>query len=203
MDTSITSQYVNLENARVHYLETGARNFSCVLLLHGASFTAQTWEEIGTLQLLANRGYRAVAVDIPGYGRSQRISVSPQGFLLELLELLGLNKPVIISPSMSGSYSLPFVIEQKDKLRGLVAVAPVGIKRYQEELKGVDLPTLAIWGINDRIVPMNQADLLLELMPNAKKVVLANAGHPCYMNATNEFHQHLINFIEEIPLANR
>lgn len=198
MDTSITSQYVNLENARIHYLERGVTNSSCILFLHGASFSAKTWEEIGTLELLASRGYRGVAVDIPGYGRSQRISVSPQGFLLELLELLKLNRPVIISPSMSGNYSLPFVIEHKDKLSGLVAVAPVGIKRYQEELTGIELPVLAIWGSNDRIVPTEQADLLLELMPNAQKVVLANAGHACYMNATDEFHQHLIKFLAEI-----
>lgn len=198
MDTRIASQYVNLENARIHYLERGVTNSSCILFLHGASFSAKTWEEIGTLQLLASRGYRGVAVDIPGYGRSQRISVSPQGFLLELLELLKLNRPVIISPSMSGNYSLPFVIAQKDKLSGLVAIAPVGIKRYGEKLKGIELPVLAIWGSNDRIVPIHQADLLLELMPNAEKVVLANAGHACYMNATDDFHQHLIKFLEEI-----
>jgi pimeloyl-ACP methyl ester carboxylesterase len=198
MNTSITSQYVNLENARIHYLEAGVRNSNCVLFLHGASFTAQTWEEIGTLQLLASRGYRGVAVDIPGYGRSQRISVSPQGFLLEFLELLELNRPVIISPSMSGNYSLPFVIENRDKLSGLVAVAPVGIKRYRQQLTGIDLPTLAVWGSNDRIVPEDQADLLLELMPNAKKVILTNAGHACYMRATDDFHQHLIQFLEEI-----
>ena len=116
MDTNITSQYVNLENARIHYLEAGVTNSNCVLFLHGASFSAQTWEEIGTLQLLASRGYRGVAVDIPGYGRSQRISVSPQGFLLELLELLQLDRPVIVSPSMSGNYSLPFVIERGELL---------------------------------------------------------------------------------------
>ncbi|MGB3513899.1 MAG: alpha/beta hydrolase [Microcoleaceae cyanobacterium] len=194
MDT-ISSQYVNLENARIHYLETGPNNSVSVLFLHGASFSAQTWQEIGSLQLLARRGYRAVAVDIPGYGRSQRISVSSFGFLLELLNILNLKMPILVSPSMSGNYSLPFVINQADKLSGFVAISPVGIQRFCDELKGIELPTLAIWGSNDRIVSVTEADLLVKLMPNSQKVILDNAGHACYMKATEEFHQHLINFI--------
>ena len=192
---TISSQYVNLENARIHYLESGPRNSVNVLFLHGASFSAQTWEDIGSLELLAKQGYRAIAVDIPGYGRSQRISVSSFGFLLELLNILNLKMPILVSPSMSGGYSLPFVINHGDKLSGLVAISPVGIERFQKELAGIKLPTLAIWGSNDRIVSIDQADLLVKLMPNSEKVILDNVGHACYMRATEEFHQHLLKFL--------
>ncbi len=196
MNTNINSQYLHLENARIHYLETGQKNLVSILLLHGASFTAQTWQEIGTLELLTKQGYRAVAVDIPGYGRSQRISVSRLGFLREILNNLNLNLPILVSPSMSGGYSLPFVINHGDQLGGFVAVSPVGIERFQDKLKGIKLPTLAIWGSNDRIVPVAQADLLVKLMPNSQKVILTDAGHACYMRKTEEFHKHLIKFIE-------
>ncbi|XP_010623717.1 protein ABHD14A isoform X3 [Fukomys damarensis] len=37
-----------------------------VLLLHGKAFNSHTWEQLGTLQLLSRRGYRAVALDLPG-----------------------------------------------------------------------------------------------------------------------------------------
>lgn len=40
----------------------GAQN---VLFLHGAKFSAKTWEDIGTLEFVAEKGYRVAAVDLP------------------------------------------------------------------------------------------------------------------------------------------
>ena len=43
-----------------------------VLLLHGVSFSSQTWQELGTLHYLSAMGHRAVAVDLPGTNFSSR-----------------------------------------------------------------------------------------------------------------------------------
>jgi pimeloyl-ACP methyl ester carboxylesterase len=196
METAITSNFVTIQQGHIHYLEAGPAGAPSVLLLHGASFSAQTWQELGTLALLAQQGYRAVAVDLPGFGGSQRVSGQPQDFLLELMERLNLIQPVLVSPSMSGNYSLPLVVQHPEKLKGFVPVAPVGIPTYEKQLKGITLPTLAIWGSNDQIVPVTQAERLCHLMPNAHKAILENAGHACYMRATAEFHQYLIKFVE-------
>jgi pimeloyl-ACP methyl ester carboxylesterase len=196
MDTAITSKFTPIQQGRIHYLEAGPADAPPVLLLHGASFSAQTWRELGTLALLAEHGYRAVAVDLPGFGQSERVLSQPEDFLIDLLVRLGLRPPVLVSPSMSGGYSLPLVARHPEKLKGFVPVAPVSLPTYEKQLAGVALPTLAIWGSNDQIVPVEQAERLCRQMPNAQLVILENAGHACYMRATAEFHRRLIGFVK-------
>lgn len=195
MDIRIQSQALPIQGATIHYRDAGNPTAPSVLFLHGASFSSQTWQDIGSLKLLAKNGYRAVAIDLPGYGQSQEISGSPEAFLREFIEQLNLQKPILVSPSMSGNYSLPFLGKHPDMLKGFVAVAPVGISRLSSQLQRIELPILAIWGSNDNIVPVAKADKLLQAMPIGQKVILAEAGHACYMNKTDEFHQHLLEFI--------
>ncbi|WP_041238426.1 alpha/beta fold hydrolase [Gloeothece citriformis] len=197
MNPIIKSCYLSIRGAKIHYLEAGKPRENPIILLHGASFNAQTWGQIGTLQLLAEKGYYALAIDLPGYGNSQSLSVPKEAFLLLLLEELKLQQPMIVSPSMSGSYSLPLISQYPEKVGSFVAVAPVDIPKYRQQLQGVQIPTLALWGSNDRIVPINNANLLIELMPNTQKVILKNAGHACYMRATEQFHHHLIQFFQK------
>jgi pimeloyl-ACP methyl ester carboxylesterase len=37
-----------------------------VLFLHGAKYTSENWVNLGTLSLLNSKGYRTIAVDLPG-----------------------------------------------------------------------------------------------------------------------------------------
>ena len=56
-----------------------------VLLLHGKKFTSKTWLDLSTLKVLAERGHRAIAVDLPGFGKSESATSldgdDDQGFL--------------------------------------------------------------------------------------------------------------------------
>lgn len=198
MKINVISKSIQIKNKNIHYLEGGDSHGSSVLLLHGASFSAKTWEEIGTLKQLINQNHRVIAVDLPGYGTSETISDEPVQFLVKLANSLDLNKTVIVSPSMSGRYSLPFLVQHHQSVRGFVALAPVGILKMAEQLQGIEIPTLAMWGSNDQIIPPTQADILIQAMPNAKKVILKNAGHACYMKAPNKFHEHLIQFLNTL-----
>ncbi len=46
-----------------------------ILLLHGYADSADTWRQ--TLALLARRGQRALAVDLPGFGAADRLGADP------------------------------------------------------------------------------------------------------------------------------
>lgn len=196
MNINIASNFIQIQDAKIHYLEAGENNDFAVLFLHGASFSAQTWQEIGVLKFIAEHGYRAIAVDLPGYGNSERRTGSNIDFLLQIMAGLNLSKPVLVSPSMSGNYSLPLVAKKFDRLSGFVPIAPVGIPIFTQQVKAIELPALLIWGSNDNIVPIEQADELLKVFLHAEKIVLENAGHACYMRATREFQEHLINFVK-------
>ncbi|XP_041281694.1 protein ABHD14A [Onychostruthus taczanowskii] len=174
-----------------------------VLLLHGQAFTSMTWEALGTLALLAGEGYRAVAIDLPGYGDSPPVemALTAQGrkaFLDRVLQELGMQRPVLISPSMSGRFALPFVLAHGDRLAGFVPIAPVGTKDYTaEQYRRVQTPTLILYGDHDTgLAP--QALQNLQHLPNHRVAVLSGAGHACYLDKPEDFHRALLGFLHQL-----
>jgi abhydrolase domain-containing protein 14 len=195
---SIESAELQVGRDRVHYLVAGPAGGPAVVLLHGASFQAKTWQDIGTLQELASAGYRAYAIDLPGHGQTRRFRVEAERFLEDVLEGLEVDRPVVVSPSMSGAYALPLVTGHPSRVAGYVAVAPVAIDRYRDRLERITAPTLAIWGENDRVVPQEHADLLVDSALHARKVIIPGAGHASYMNDAQTFHRELLKFLDEV-----
>jgi pimeloyl-ACP methyl ester carboxylesterase len=196
------SQRGEVRNMKLHWLEAGPAGGMPVLLLHGARFHSGTWEQLGTLDRLAKEGFRAVALDLPGFGGSP---AAPPGASLDLAEFVAaqkLERPVVLSPSMSGNAALPLVTRHPDQVSGFVAVAPVELPTYESGLRKLALPTLIVWGEKDEVVPVAQAKALHGWVKDSQLVILSGARHPCYLDRPDEFHAALIAFLKSVA-ANR
>ena len=198
-EPAIKSHFAKVAGNKVHFLEAGTTGGQPVVLLHGASFSSATWREIGTVETVAQAGYRVIAVDLPGFGQSERISRPSHIWLKKFLDELQIDRPVLLAASMSGRLALPFVIENPRRVAGFVAVAPVGIKDHEDDLRAVAVPISAIWGIHDRTVPVAVGKLLVDRVQNGELVIVPNGSHAPYMNNPNFFHKTLLEFLDKIP----
>lgn len=84
-----------------------------------------------------------------GLGRSKSAEapaavgeLAPAGFLKEVCERLSLSPVVVISPSLSGMYSLPFLHQHQALIRAYIPVAPICTDKFTaEQYKSVKVPS--------------------------------------------------------------
>lgn len=71
-----------------------------------------------------------------GYGESQQTrlkDVEPVDFLREVISVFGLRQPVIVSPSMSGKYAVPYLAKYWQDMTAYIPVAPVGVEVLDDD----------------------------------------------------------------------
>jgi abhydrolase domain-containing protein 14 len=189
---------------------TGTEDLVTVLFLHGQSYSSRIWDDRKILDPVAAAGWRAVSVDLPGYGDTpERGDEGDDGagrgaWLRDLIdELGGPGRVVVVSPSMSGAYSLPYLEEfPSDELLGFVPVAPVGIDDFERPTDAAPISTMAVWGSEDPAYTEERADHLLSQMraPEgaAQVQLIEGAGHACYDDEPIEFTSILLSFLRSL-----
>jgi len=186
---------MEIQGSTVHVVEAGPAGGPPVLLLHGAAFHSGTWVELGTVDVLADAGFRVVAPDLPGFGKSPRGQADPTTFLRDFFAAWELPPAVIVAPSMSGSFAFPLLLDHPDRVTGFVAVAPVGTDEYGPLLAPCATPALIVWGENDRLFPPSRAPELAGNFTDAEVLVLPGARHPAYLDAPDAWHEALLAFV--------
>ena len=195
---------VSVGGTDVFVREEGPAGGRPVVLFHGAGFTSAVWADAGLLAALAAAGYRAVAVDLPGYGGSAASAPDEPAWVAALFAAVGADGPVLVAPSTSGSYAFPYLLADGAKAAGLVAVAPVGIPRHLEHMGRVTCPVLAVWGSDDRTVPLSDGVQLLRTVGGGRMVVVPDGSHAPHVSHPARFRDELLAFLAEVfPASGR
>lgn len=125
------------QNLRQGYMDvapTGKANGRTALLFHGRNFPASYWKDV--IAGLAADGYRVVATDQIGFGKSSKpdIPANLDQFArnnLALLDSLKIDKVDLIAHSMGGMVAVRFVRTYPERVRRLVLEAPIGLEDYR------------------------------------------------------------------------
>ena len=110
-------------------------------------------------------------MDLPGYGNTKNQADNKGEFLFAFLNaVVGDDvKPVVVTPSMSGSFIIPLLQEHPDRLLGWVPVAPVNTGAPGDKFyKDLTVPTMIVYGEKDTGLGYKSRDNLVK-MPNSTK----------------------------------
>ena len=187
---------VDAASCCLHLIEAGSSDDKAVILLHGMKFQASTWQQLGTLEKLANAGCHPLALDMPGFGGSAACEADQIEVVADCIRQLELDHPVLIGPSMGGRIALEFALDHPGILSGLILVGAVGVAENKDRLATLDLPVLLTWGSEDTISPLSNSDLILAAVPGAKRLIIEGAPHPCYLDQPDIWHTAVLEFLE-------
>jgi abhydrolase domain-containing protein 14 len=191
--------WATIKRLKIRYLMKGTGN--PIVLLHGFSFLAETWVEMGLFDELAEK-YSVYAFDMP-YGaksRSDKFSAENRDeyadFLKEILQTLNIGMPVLLGASISGEVALRYLSQGYSAKAGIVA-GPVNVQGLVHGLEMIKVPVLGVWGEKDNISPPDNAKILADHVKNSEAHVIKGAGHACYLDKPEEFKTLLRHFLKK------
>lgn len=191
-------RYVFVRGVRVHYIEEGEG--LPVVMMPGASFNANTWVQVGLVEAVARAGFRAISVDPPGQGET------PQGpyefggrreFLEDFLPMVGFDRGVLLGASLGGYSVATYALAHPDKVLALVLVGAVGLERHAAQFKVLSgKPVLLIWGSEDDVSPISNAEAVMSRV-NTAELVRLGRRHACYLDDPSGFTNLVVSFLKE------
>lgn len=133
---------------RMAYMDvapTAPANGRTVVLLHGKSFDGYYWGR--TIAMLAASGYRVVAPDQLGFGKSAKPDIRYSFDLLArntkaLLDRLGVTRAAVVGHSFGGMLAVYFARDYPDTTAVLVLENPIGLEDYRSVIPPQPLATL-------------------------------------------------------------
>lgn len=109
-----------------------------VVLLHGKNFSGAYWQR--TIKALSQAGYRVIAPDQLGFGKSSKPTEFQYSFQAlatythQLLASLGVQKAVLVGHSMGGMLASRYSLMFPEDVSKLVLVNPIGLEDWKRQV---------------------------------------------------------------------
>ena len=126
-------KYVQAGSLKLHYHEAGAEHAETVILLHGGGPGASAWSNFGRNLPEFAKHYRTIAIDQPGFGRSDKPTEHPQYFrhsadaVAGLMDALGIERAHFVGNSLGGGAAVRFALNHGKRAGRLVLMGPGGL----------------------------------------------------------------------------
>jgi len=121
------------EGLRLHYHDVGAEHAETVVMLHGGGPGASAWSNFGRNIPVFAKSFHTIAVDQPGFGRSDKPREHPQYFthsahaVVGLLDKLGIEKAHFVGNSLGGGTAVRLALDHPGRAGRLVLMGPGGL----------------------------------------------------------------------------
>lgn len=125
---------ININSEEIAYVEQGSGEHT-LLFIHGLSSNLEAWRKnVSSLE----RKYKCVAVDLPGYGKSSKNRTNYSlkdyaAFLHDFIDEKQLENVVPVGHSMGGQIAIHLVLDNPEKFKKLVLIAPAGIETFSDQ----------------------------------------------------------------------
>jgi len=142
--------FVSAAGVRLHYVERGKGR--PVVFLHGNGMMVEDMLISGVLGAAADRSFRSIAIDRPGFGHSERprgtawTAAAQAELLPRVFALLGIDRPIVVGHSLGTMVALALALNHPDQVSGLVLASGYYYPTARADVVLVSPPATPILG---------------------------------------------------------
>eukprot|EP00434_Breviolum_minutum_P024226 symbB.v1.2.021391.t1/scaffold1840.1/size99223/5 len=172
------SQMLDTAHGQIHVLTCGPSDGEAVLMLHGCPSDAWTWKWLFP-PLLYNK-YRAIAIDMPGFGNSpgtrlgsrselNNVKGGPLDIACAVLDALGVQKASVVGYDWGAGIALSMALLRKTRVNKIIPFHPSYSPPKGENLGAMSVPVLVLWVKEDQFHNLTKWRKHFEALPSVKR----------------------------------
>lgn len=146
-------QQIEVEDGEIHVIEAGRGAAPAVVFLHG---WPQSWYEFRQIMELASESMHAVALDLPGIGRSRfaRVDGTKRAIasvVRQVIGVLGLKRVTLVGHDIGGQVTYAYLTQYGNELNKavIIDVAVPGVDPWRDVLRNPHIWHFAFHNVPD------------------------------------------------------